>query len=91
MLKATTHLPCYNKLKKHLQRRAIIREYSGACLGDLAPQLESVELDNATLILTFEDSDSVEAFDNNAEHFYKPRFRELYLGAKENDREIKYK
>lgn len=72
----------YYKLQKYLQRRAIIRGYSEACLGDLAPQLESVELENAALILTFKDSDSVEAFDNSAEHFYKPRFRELYLEAK---------
>lgn len=77
-----THSPFYNKLQQHLQRRAIIREYSEACLGDLAPQLDGVELENATLVLTFKDSDSVEAFDNNAEPFYKPRFREAYLEAK---------
>lgn len=82
LIEATTQSPYYNKLQKYLQRRAIIREYSEACLGDLAPQLESVELDSATLILTFKDSDSVEAFDNGAEHFYKPRFRELYLETK---------
>ena len=82
LLEVATHSPYYNKLQKHLQRRAIIREYSEACLGDLAPQLDSVELENATLVLTFTDSDSVEAFDNNAEHFYKPRFRELYLETK---------
>ena len=81
-LKATTNSPYYNKLHKYLQKRAIIREYSEACLGDLAPQLDSVELENATLMLTFKDSDSVEAFCNNSEHFYKPRFRELYLEAK---------
>lgn len=82
LLEATTHSTYYNKLRNYLKRRAIIKEYSGACLGDLAPQLDSVELENDTLMLTFKDSDSVEAFDNNAEHFYKPRFRELYLGAK---------
>lgn len=82
LLEATTHAPYYNKLQKYLQRRAIIREYSEACLGDLASQLDSVELDNSTLMLTFKDRDSVEAFDDNAEHFYKPRFRELYLEAK---------
>lgn len=82
LLEATTHSPYYGKLRNYLKRRAIITEYSKACLGDLAPQLESVELDNATLMLTFKDSDSVEAFDNSAEHFYKPRFRELYLEAK---------
>lgn len=82
LLEAATHSPYYNKTRNYLQRRATIREYSEACLGDLAPQLDSVELENATLVLTFKDSDSVEAFDNNAEHFYKPRFRELYLEAK---------
>ncbi|GAA7926976.1 hypothetical protein HpBT060_15150 [Helicobacter pylori] len=82
LLEAKTLLPHYCKLQKYLQRRAIIKKYSEACLGDLAPQLDSVELENATLILTFKDSDSVEAFDNNAEHFYKPRFRELYLESK---------
>lgn len=81
LLKETTRSHYY-KLQKYLQRRAIIREYSEVCLGDLAPQLESVELENATLVLTFKDSDSVEAFDNNDEHFYKPRFREFYLEAK---------
>ncbi len=82
LLEATTRSPYYNKLRKYLQRRDIIRKYSKVCLGDLAPQLDSVELENTTLMLTFKDSDSVEAFDNNAEHFYKPRFRELYLEAK---------
>lgn len=82
LLEGITRSPYYNKLRKYLQRRAIIREYSEACLGDLAQQLDSVELENATLVLTFKDSDSVEAFDDNAEHFYKPRFRELYLEAK---------
>lgn len=82
LLEAAKRAPYYRKLQNYLQRRAIIRDYSEACLGDLAPQLESVELENATLMLTFKDSDSVEAFDNNAEHFYKPRFRELYLEAK---------
>lgn len=82
LLEVATRSPSYNKLQKQLQRRAIIREYSEVCLGDLAPQLDSVELENATLVLTFKDSDSVEAFDNNVEHFYKPRFRELYLEAK---------
>lgn len=82
LLEATMHSPYYHKLQKHLQRQAIIREYSEACLGDLATQLESVGLENATLTLTFKDRDSVEVFENNAEHFYKPRFRELYLEAK---------
>ena len=82
LLEVATHSPYYNNLQKHLQKRAIIREYSEACLGDLAPQLDSVGLENATLMLTFKDSDSVEAFCDNAEHFYKPRFRELYLEAK---------
>ena len=88
LLEALTPQPYYCKLQKYLQRRAIIREYSEACLGDLAPQLESVELDNATLILTFKDSDSVEAFDNNAEHFYKPRFRQIYLETKRRIEEL---
>lgn len=82
LLEATTHSPYYCKLKNYLQRRAIIRAYSEACLGDLAPQLDSVELENATLTLTFKDSDSVEAFNNSTEHCYKPRFREFYLEAK---------
>lgn len=82
LLEATTHPPYFNKLRNYLKRRAIIRAYSEACLSDLAPQLESVELENATLMLTFKDSDSVEAFEHSSEHFYKPRFRELYLEAK---------
>ena len=82
LLEATTHSPYYNKLQGYLKRRAIIREYSQVCLSDLGSQLDSVELENFTLMLTFKDSDSVKAFDNSAEHFYKPRFRELYLEAK---------
>lgn len=82
LLEAITRLACSNKLRNHLLRRAIIREYSEACLGNLAPPLESVELEGATLMLTFKDSDSVGAFDDGAENFYKPRFRELYLEVK---------
>ena len=82
LLEAATQSPSYNKLRNYLQKRAIIREYSEACLGDLAPQLDSVELENGTLMLTFKDSDTVVKFDDNSEHFYKPRFRELYVEAK---------
>ncbi|GHP97424.1 hypothetical protein VN0271_00860 [Helicobacter pylori] len=51
LLEATTRSH-HNKLEKYLKRRAIIKEYSEACLGDLAPYLESVELEKATLTLT---------------------------------------
>ncbi len=57
-------------------------QYSEACLSDLAPALDSVELDNATLTLTFKDSESVEKFNENKDEFYLPRFREIYLDAK---------
>ncbi|WQZ21721.1 hypothetical protein KVL94_01725 [Helicobacter pylori] len=54
VLEATTHAPYHFKLEKYLKRRAIIKEYSEACLSDLATALESVELEKATLTLTFE-------------------------------------
>ncbi|WP_146168019.1 hypothetical protein [Helicobacter pylori] len=54
LLKATMHSPFSCKLHSYLQRRAIIKDYSEACLGDLALTLESVELDKATLTLTCE-------------------------------------
>lgn len=82
LLKAITHAPDCWKLKKYLQRRAIIKEYSEACLSDLETALESVELENATLTLTFKDSESVEKFNENKDEFYLPRFRENYLNAK---------
>ncbi|WQX36788.1 hypothetical protein KVK13_02575 [Helicobacter pylori] len=52
LLEATTQSPYFCKLEKYLQGRAIIKDYSEACLSDLATALESVELDNATLTLT---------------------------------------
>ena len=76
LLEATTQSPYFFKLEKYLQRRAIIKEYSEACLSDLAPALESVELENATLTLTFKDSESVDRFNENRDEFYLPRFRE---------------
>lgn len=82
LLEATTHSPCCNKLQKYLQRLAIIEAYSEACLGDLEPYLESVNLENATLTLAFKDSESVEKFNENKDEFYLPRFREFYFDAK---------
>ena len=82
LLEATKHSPYYCKLGKYLQRRAIIKEYSEACLSDLSTALESVELEKATLTLTFKDSESVEKFNENKDEFYLPRFREIYLDAK---------
>ncbi|WQW57832.1 hypothetical protein KVJ84_06630 [Helicobacter pylori] len=79
LLEATTRSPYFCKLEKYLQRRAIIKEYSEACLSDLAIALESVELEKSTLTLTFKDSESVEAFNENKEDYYLPRFRSLYL------------
>lgn len=82
LLETTKHSPYFYKLQKYLQRRAIIKEYSEACLSDLDTALESVELENATLTLTFRDSESVEKFNENKDEFYLPRFREIYLDAK---------
>lgn len=82
LLEATTHSPYFCKIEKYLQRRAIIKEYSQACLSDLATALESVELEKSTLTLTFKDSESVEKFNENKDEFYLPRFREIYLDAK---------
>ncbi|WQS65740.1 hypothetical protein KVE23_06765 [Helicobacter pylori] len=82
LLKATTQLPYFCKLEKYLQRRAIIKDYSEACLSDLAPALEGVELEKATLTLTFKDSESVEKFNESKDGVYLPRFREIYLDAK---------
>ncbi|WP_120854537.1 hypothetical protein [Helicobacter pylori] len=65
LIEATTHSPYFCKLEKYLQRRAIIKEYSEACLSDLATALESVELEKATLMLTFKDSESVEKFNES--------------------------
>lgn len=44
--------------------------------------LESVELEKATLTITFKDSESVEKFNESKDEFYLPRFREIYLEAK---------
>lgn len=71
-----------NKLQAYLDRRAIIRAYCEACVGDLAHRLESVEIENATLILTFAESDSVELFNKYKDEYYLPHFRELYLECK---------
>ena len=82
LLEATTHSHYYCKLEKYLQRRSIIKEYSEVCLSDLATELESVELEKATLTLTFKYRESVEKFNESKDEFYLPRFREIYLDAK---------
>ena len=74
--------PIANKLRTYLKRREIIFKYAQACVGELAPKLESVEIENATLILTFTDSDSVEAFNENKEDYYLTHFRLLYPECK---------
>lgn len=74
--------PLANKLNAYLQRREVIKEYTIVCLDDLGVKLERVELENATLTLTFKDQESVEAFNENKDEHYLPRFRGLYLDAK---------
>lgn len=71
-----------NTLRPYLQRREIIFNYAQACVGELATKLVSVELENATLTLTFKDSESVEKFNENKGEFYLPHFRLLYLECK---------
>ena len=82
LLKAIKCEPLMNKLNAYLQRREVIKEYTLVCLSDLGVKLERVELENATLTLTFKDQESVEAFNENKDEHYLPRFRGLYLDAK---------
>lgn len=74
--------PVHNKLRPYLQRREIIFNYAQACVGELAQKLESAEIENATLILTFADQPSVEKFNENKEDYYLQHFRLLYLECK---------
>ena len=74
--------PIHNKIRLYLQRREMILDYSKYCIGELAQKLESAEIENATLILTFKDKDSVEVFNENKEEYYLPHFRQLYLEVK---------
>lgn len=82
IIEAIQDKPIANKLQLYLQRREIIFNYAQACVGGLAQKLESAEIENATLILTFANQDSVEAFDKNKEDYYLPHFRLLYLECK---------
>lgn len=82
MIEAIQAKPIANKLRLYLQRREIIFQYAQACVGELAPKLESAEIENATLILTFANQESVEAFNENKEDYYLPHFRLLYLECK---------
>ena len=82
MIKSIQDKPIANKINLYLKRLEIIFNYAQACVGELAPKLESVEIENATLILTFTDSDSVESFTENKEDYYLPHFRLLYLECK---------
>ena len=82
IIEAIQDKPIANKLRLYLQRREIIFKYAQACVGELAPRLESAEIENATLILTFANQDSVEAFNENKEDYYLPHFRLLYLECK---------
>ncbi|MGL2596655.1 hypothetical protein ACQJ5M_07730 [Helicobacter pylori] len=54
MIEAIQDKPIANKLRLYLQRHEIIFKYAQACVGELAQKLESAEIENATLILTFE-------------------------------------
>lgn len=82
LIKAIQDTPIANKIRLYLQRRKIIFNYAQACVGELAPKLESAEIENATLILTFADQESVEAFNENKEDYYFTHFRLLYLECK---------
>ena len=82
LLKATECEPLMNKLNAYLQMREVIKEYTIVCLDDLGVKLERVELENATLTLTFKNQESVEAFNKNKDEHYLPRFRGLYLETK---------
>ncbi|WP_231628478.1 hypothetical protein [Helicobacter pylori] len=54
LIEAIQDTPIANKLQPYLKRRGIIFNYAQACVGELAQKLESVELEKATLTLTFE-------------------------------------
>ncbi|MGL2653373.1 hypothetical protein ACQJ63_07505 [Helicobacter pylori] len=54
MIEAISDKPIANKLRLYLQRHEIIFKYAQACVGELAQKLESAEIENATLMLTFE-------------------------------------
>lgn len=82
LIEAITEKPIANKIRLYLQRREIIFNYAQACVGELAPKLESAEIKNATLTLTFKDNDSVEVFNEKKDEYYLPHFRQLYLEAK---------
>lgn len=82
LIEALQDKPIANKIRLYLQRREMILNYAKACVGELAPKLESAEIENATLILTFADNDSVEKFNENKEVYYLPHFRLLYLECK---------
>ena len=82
LIEAIQDNPIANKIRLYLERRKIILGYSKACVGELAPKLESAEIENATLVLNFKDNDSVEKFNENKEGYYLPHFRQLYLEAK---------
>lgn len=82
LIEAIQDKPIANKIRLYLQRREIIFNYAQSCVGELAQKLESVEIENATLILTLTDSDSVEVFNENKEDYYLPHFRLLYLECK---------
>ncbi|NHB53479.1 hypothetical protein [Helicobacter pylori] len=80
--KAILDKPIVGKLHLYLKRREIIFNYAKDCVGELVQKLESAEIENATLILTFKDNDSMEKFNENKEDYYLPHFREIYLDAK---------
>lgn len=82
LIEALQDKPIANKIRPYLQRREIIFNYAQACVGELAQKLESAEIENATLILIFKDSDSGEVFNENKEDYYLPHFRSLYPECK---------
>lgn len=82
LIEAIQDKPIANNIRLYLKRREIIFKYAKACVGELAPKLESAEIENATLILTLTDSGSVEVFNENKEEYYLPHFRLLYLECK---------
>ncbi|GAA7928155.1 hypothetical protein COL401_14820 [Helicobacter pylori] len=53
LIEAIQEKPISNKIRPYLQRREIIFTYAQACVGELAPKLESAEIENSTLTLTF--------------------------------------
>lgn len=82
MIEAIQDKPIANKIRLYLQRHEIIFNYAQSCVGELAQKLESAEIENATLILTFADQESVEKFNENKVDYYLPHFRLLYLECK---------